>query len=120
MERRGRVLAMLTALKQICNHPAHYLREPDDSTPRRSGKLMRFLELVEAVADRGDPLVFTQYREMGELLEHVLSGRLGTPIPFLHGGLPRIARDQMVAMFQDGRDRPCSSCRSRRAAPGST
>jgi superfamily II DNA or RNA helicase len=106
MERRGRILAMLTALKQICNHPAHYLRD-DDSTPRRSGKLMRFLELLDEVVETGGhPLVFTQYREMGEILERVLSRRLGTRIPFYHGGLPRIARDKIVANFQDPQGPP--------------
>ncbi|MCB9728177.1 MAG: DEAD/DEAH box helicase [Deltaproteobacteria bacterium] len=101
MERRGRILAMLTALKQICNHPAHYLRD-DDNAPRRSGKLTRFLELLDEVVETGGhPLVFTQYREMGEILERVLTRRLGTRVPFYHGGLPRVARDRIVASFQD-------------------
>ncbi len=101
MERRGRILAMLTALKQICNHPAHYLRDGDPA-PRRSGKLTRFLELLDEVVETGGhPLVFTQYREMGDILERVLSRRLGTRIPFYHGGLPRLARDRIVASFQD-------------------
>ena len=101
MERRGRILAMLTALKQICNHPAHYLRD-GRVDPRRSGKMQRFLELVDEVRSAdGHPLVFTQYREMGELLRAVLEQRLGTRVPFYHGGLPRSARDRMVGSFQD-------------------
>jgi SNF2 family DNA or RNA helicase len=112
MARRGRVLAMLTALKQICNHPWQYLkkREPnsDATLVGRSGKLERATEIVEAVADRGEHLVlFTQFREMGELLASHFSGLLGEPIPFLHGGTTLAARDHMVRMFQsDGIDVP--------------
>jgi hypothetical protein len=101
MERRGRVLALLTALKQICNHPAHYLRD-GQIDPRRSGKLKRFLELYdESDESGGHPLVFTQYREMGELLRGVLERHTGTRVPFYHGGLPRYVRERLVSEFQD-------------------
>ena len=101
MERRGRVLALLTALKQICNHPAHYLRD-GQIDPRRSGKLRRFLELFdESEESGGHPLVFTQYREMGELLRGVLERHIGTRVPFYHGGLPRYVRERLVKEFQD-------------------
>ena len=101
MERRGRVLALLTALKQICNHPAHYLRD-GQIDPKRSGKLKRFLELYdEAEESGGHPLVFTQYREMGELLRGVLERHTGARIPFYHGGLPRYVRERLVKEFQD-------------------
>src|SRR5439155_25733652 len=64
--RRGRVLALLTALKQICNHPAQYLHEPGP-LPGRSGKLARLAETLEECLPEGDHvLVFTQYRAMGE------------------------------------------------------
>ncbi len=63
VSRRGRVLAMLTALKQVCNHPAHYLRDGDGAVAR-SGKLRRTVELLEAVLAADErALVFTQYRE---------------------------------------------------------
>jgi superfamily II DNA or RNA helicase len=113
-ERRGRILALLTALKQICNHPAQYLR--DGSDPRsgadrlegRSGKLARVTEVLGEVVDGGErALVFTQYREMGHLLARHLGTRLGLPdVPFLHGGVPLAARDAMVARFQDDDDAP--------------
>ncbi len=100
IERRGRILAMLTGLKQICNHPAQYLRDGRPE-PTRSGKMVRFLELMdEVVASGGHPLVFTQYREMGAILQSVLEGILGEDVPFYHGGLPRQARERMVADFQ--------------------
>lgn len=110
IDRRGRILALLTALKQICNHPAQYLGEPARPPgpgsvavlTRRSGKLARATEmLAEVVAVGGRALVFTQYRAMGELLAEHLTGALGLrEVPFLHGGVPRQTRDRMVGAFQ--------------------
>ncbi len=100
IERRGKVLAMLTQIKQICNHPAHFLKD-QVVAPKRSGKLMRFLQLTdEIIENRSAALVFTQYREMGHILERVLGERYGQTIPFLHGGLSRQQRDDMVQLFQ--------------------
>ncbi len=103
--RRGRILAMLTALKQVCNHPLHYLTKrrsrPNTTLTGRSGKLLRLTEILEAVWDNHDrALVFTQYREMGELLCTHLATLLGEPVEFLHGGLTPNRRDQMVRTFQ--------------------
>ncbi len=99
--RQGRVLKLLTALKQICNHPAQYLGEPGPLR-RRSGKLTRTTEmLAEVVAADQCALIFTQYREMGELLARHLSQALRLPmVPFLHGGVPAKTRDAMVETFQ--------------------
>ena len=105
IQRRGLVLALLTALKQICNHPAHYLREAGPLAGR-SGKLARLTEMLEEVAAAGDrALVFTQFREMGERLVAHLGTALATEVLFLHGGVARGARDAMVRRFQeeDGR-----------------
>jgi superfamily II DNA or RNA helicase len=106
-ERRGRILALLTALKQICNHPAHYLRD-GGSLPGRSGKLARATEILGELTDADErALVFTQYREMGDLLATHLSSTLGLPeIPFLHGGVPLAKRDEMVRRFQEDDDAP--------------
>jgi len=101
IQRRGRVLALLTALKQICNHPAHYLREPGP-LPGRSGKLDRLTEMLEETVASGDrALVFTQFREMGARLVPHLERALERDILFLHGGIPRAARDAMVRRFQE-------------------
>ena len=101
MERRGLVLATLTKLKQVCNHPAHFLRDADVGAPNRSGKLDRFDELVEAMLDSEErALVFTQYREMGLLLSAHIEERFGAKAPFLHGGSTRNQRQQMVDTFQ--------------------
>jgi hypothetical protein len=99
--RQGRVLKLLTALKQICNHPAQYLGQ-SGPVPGRSGKLARATEMLAEVIDSGDrAIVFTQYREMGDLLAKHLGTALRLPkVPFLHGGVNRAARDAMVAAFQ--------------------
>lgn len=101
IERRGRILKLLTELKQICNHPAQYLGERGP-LPGRSGKLARTLELLTEVVEAGDrALVFTQYRRMGELLAAHLAETLEVPdVPFLHGGVPRPGREAMVDAFQ--------------------
>ncbi|WP_405762791.1 DEAD/DEAH box helicase [Streptomyces sp. NBC_00045] len=99
--RRGLILKLLTALKQICNHPAQYLRQ---STPLhgRSGKLALLDELVDTItAERESVLVFTQYRQMANLLEKHLAER-GVPTLLLHGGTPVNAREEMVDRFQRG------------------
>jgi SNF2-related domain/SNF2 Helicase protein/Helicase conserved C-terminal domain len=101
IERRGRVLALLTFLKQICNHPAQYLGEAGP-LPRRSGKLDRVAEMLEEAVAEGDrALVFTQFREMGDRLVSHFEDRLGVEVAFLHGGTPRGARDEMVRRFQE-------------------
>ena len=101
IERRGRILALLTALKQICNHPAHYLAEPGPFEGR-SGKLDRLTEMLEETVAAGDrALVFTQFREMGVRLVSHLERRLGIEALFLHGGVAREARDRMVGRFQE-------------------
>jgi SNF2 family DNA or RNA helicase len=99
--RRGLVLKLLTALKQICNHPAQYLHQPGPLVGR-SGKLAVFDELVGAITDAGDStLVFTQYVAMGNLLLARL-GELGITAEFLHGADSLTRRTQMVDRFQDG------------------
>ncbi|WP_345604754.1 DEAD/DEAH box helicase [Pseudonocardia adelaidensis] len=102
MARRGLVLALLTALKQICDHPALYAKEPDPVLTGRSGKLELLDELLDTIlAEDGAALVFTQYVAMGRLLERHLRAR-GTPVQFLHGGTPVPERDAMVERFQRG------------------
>ncbi len=102
MKRRGLVLAALTRLKQICNHPAHALGD-GSRLAGRSGKLARFDELVTDLLDADErALVFTQYRVMGDLLARHLGERFELEAPFLHGGVARRSRDRMVDRFQLG------------------
>ncbi|MHA6757842.1 DEAD/DEAH box helicase [Streptacidiphilus sp. PAMC 29251] len=106
MQRRGLVLAALTRLKQICNHPAHYSAERGPlGRPRlagRSGKLARLEEILEETVPVGDrTLLFTQYTEFGALLQPYLAERLDSEVLFLHGGMTRRQRDQAVDRFQE-------------------
>ncbi len=105
--RRGRILALLTALKQVCNHPAHYLSEAGPLTGR-SGKLDRMTEIVSELTDAGDrALIFTQYRKMGDLLVNHLHDEVKLrDVPFLHGGVTLPDRDEMVRRFQEDDDAP--------------
>ncbi len=106
MKRRGLVLAALTRLKQICNHPAHAAAD-GGRLAGRSGKLNRFDEIVDDLLEVGErALVFTQFREMGLLLQRHLRDRLQIDAPFLHGGVSRGGRDAMVARFQAGEGSP--------------
>ncbi|MCU0260905.1 MAG: DEAD/DEAH box helicase [Ilumatobacteraceae bacterium] len=106
MQRRGLVLASLTRLKQICNHPAHALGD-GSRLAGRSGKLVRFDELVADLLDVGEQaIVFTQFAEMGLLLQRHLAEHQHLDVPFLHGGVARRARDAMVAAFQSGSGAP--------------
>jgi SNF2 family DNA or RNA helicase len=104
--RRGHVLALITALKQICNHPAQYLHEAGP-LGGRSGKLERLREMLEEALAVGDRvLVFTQYREMGNRLVRDLTHRFGASIQYLHGGTPRATRDAMIHRFQEDANGP--------------
>lgn len=101
VERRGRVLALLTFTKQICNHPAQYLSETGPLAGR-SGKLSRLTEMLEEALAAGDKaLVFTQFREMGERLFSHLTAALGVEVLLLHGGTSKAKRDEMVERFQE-------------------
>jgi SNF2-related domain/SNF2 Helicase protein/Helicase conserved C-terminal domain len=101
IERAGLVFKLLTALKQICNHPAQYLKQPGP-LDGRSGKLAAFDELTEVILAGGESmLVFTQYTQMATLLQQHLDAR-GIGSLFLHGGVPVPRREEMVARFQAG------------------
>lgn len=103
--RRGLVMKLLMALKQICNHPAQYLKDGEIATRAgrsRSGKLELLDELLDTIlAEDGSVLIFTQYVEMARLLESHLSRR-GIGTQFLHGGTPVRQREEMVDRFQSG------------------
>jgi hypothetical protein len=102
-ERKGAVLAAITALKQICNHPVNY---EDDGGPLdgRSGKLARLEQIMGQVFAASERmLIFTHFATWGERLAAHLSERTGMTISCYHGGLARGARDRLVQSFQRGR-----------------
>jgi hypothetical protein len=103
--RKAKILLLLLRLKQICDHPALFLG--DGRLDGRSAKIVRLLEMCEeTLAEKTPSLLFTQFAEMGHLLVAALKERFGCEVLFLHGGVPRRARAEMVRRFQEDDDPP--------------
>lgn len=104
MKRKGAVLSALTRLKQVCNHPAHFLSDGSAVLKRgqhRSGKIGLVEDMLDSVlGDNEKALLFTQFREFGELVAPYFAERFGVQVPFLHGGVSKGKRDEMVEKFQ--------------------
>ena len=102
-ERKGLILGMLGKLKQLCNHPALYLKEAHPKQlQERSTKMEKLADLVENVLDAGEScLIFTQYIHMGEMIRGLLKKKFGVDVPFLNGSVPKQQRDVMIQRFQD-------------------
>ncbi len=106
IQRRGLVLGMLTRLKQVCNHPAQYLGD-GSAVSTRSGKLNRLTEMLEEVLAVGDrALVFTQFAQMGHMLQRHLQETFRQEVLFLHGGTSQKQRDRMLQRFQEDEHAP--------------
>lgn len=102
VQRKGQILALLTRLKQICNHPALFLQESGLGLKGRSVKLQRLDEMVEELVAAGDrALIFTQFAEWGKLLQRHLSSHLGYESLFLYGSTSQTQREAMVDRFQN-------------------
>ncbi|RXZ81229.1 DEAD/DEAH box helicase [Paenibacillaceae bacterium] len=106
MQRRGLILASLTKLKQLCNHPALLLgaqeRNQQEWQLARSNKLVRLMEMVEEIAAEGERcLIFTQFVGMGRVIQRMIQEKLGMTVPYLHGGVDKAGRDNMIEEFQD-------------------
>jgi SNF2 family DNA or RNA helicase len=104
-ERKGLILQMLSRLKQLCNHPALYLKEKSVTRQLldRSNKLEKLAELIDAVLEQGEScLIFTQYIEMGEMIKALVKAKFGVEVPFLNGSVPKTKRDEMIEKFQNG------------------
>lgn len=97
---------MLSKLKQLCNHPALYLKESFEDAETmlaRSTKLERIVQMAAEIVDNGEQcLIFTQYIGMGQLLQHCLSELYNVDAPFLTGAMPKQQRDRLVEAFQAG------------------
>ncbi len=105
IQRRGLVLSALVRLKQICNHPSQILKDAASSVrppdPSRSGKCIRLLEMLDEILAEGDQsLVFTQFREMGTLLEAMIRHRFNKDVLFIHGGTTQPQRQAIIDRFQ--------------------
>lgn len=105
--RRALIMAALIKLKQVCNHPSNYLKDTN-RLDMRSGKVVRLREIVESIMENNEKsLVFTQYKEMGDLLKKDLEDYFDMPVCFLHGEQSSKIREQMIDLFQsDDRNSP--------------
>lgn len=102
-KRQGLVLQMILALKQICNHPTNFLKN-GNFDPTLSGKMELLFELLDSITEAGEKvLIFTQFREMGDLLERFIAERFGERSMFYHGGCNVNQRQEMVERFQHNR-----------------
>ena len=99
--RRGAILGTLTKLKQVCNHPRQLLGD-NSAIGGRSGKLARLQDMLEEIIAVGDrALIFSQFAEMGGILQRHIQDTFGKEALFLHGGVSKRQRDRMVERFQD-------------------
>ncbi len=106
IQRKGIILATLSKLKQVCNHPAQFLGD-NSAIEGRSGKLARLSEMLEEIIEVGDrALVFSQFSEMGEILRRHLQETFGREVLFLHGSVPKKQRDAMIERFQQANGPP--------------
>ncbi|HHY74222.1 MAG TPA: DEAD/DEAH box helicase [Bacillus bacterium] len=110
MERRGLILSMLTKLKQICNHPALYLKDDFSDSEmaiiEQSNKMEKLVELIENILAQGESsLIFTQYIGMGKLIQHVINRHFGETVHFLQGSLRKQERDTIIDSFQEGKQK---------------
>jgi SNF2 family DNA or RNA helicase len=107
IKRRGLILTLLLRLKQVCNHPAQYLKEKGLGASKRSGKLLRLQEMLEEAISEGDrALIFTQFAEWGKLLQPYLEKQLGGETLFLYGATKKQQREEMIDRFQNDPEGP--------------
>lgn len=103
-ERKGLILKMLSKLKQLCNHPALFLKEESATDIlERSGKTEKLVELLDVIVEKKENvLIFTQFLGMGELIQQLIQERYGIDTPFLQGSTTKQKRDKLVVDFQNG------------------
>ena len=109
-KKRGLILALLVKLKQICNHPYHYLKKDIDSIETdkeikhiisQSNKLERLLEMTDEVISNGEKvLIFTQFTQMGTIIKKILEWKYNFKILFFHGSVPEKKRSVIIDDFQ--------------------
>ena len=100
INRRGNIFKLITALKQICNHPYQFLKS-GEMNKEMSGKMEKCIDLVQSIIDRGEKtLIFTQYKEMGDILCKIISQECNTEPLFFHGSLTVPQREELIDKFQ--------------------
>ncbi len=105
VNRRGNIFKLITALKQICNHPYQFLKSGGTSKDL-SGKAEKCVDLVQSIIDNNEKtLIFTQYKEMGDLLAKIIAEECATDPSFFHGSLTVPQRENLIEDFQTNNDR---------------
>ena len=105
VNRRGNIFKLITALKQICNHPYQFLKS-GETAKELSGKAEKCVDLVNSIIDNGEKmLIFTQYKEMGDLLVKILADECNTDPSFFHGSLTVPQRESLIEDFQNNDER---------------
>lgn len=106
IKRKGNILKLITSLKQICNHPVQYLKK-GKANVKDSSKLELLTEIIDNILDAGEKvIIFTQYVEMGKIMEEILLKKFNCEILFLHGSLDRNAREKIIDNFQNNKSYP--------------
>ncbi len=101
MNRRGAIFKLITNLKQVCNHPYHYLKYGDMSA-NASGKTQKLMDILRNIVDNNEKvLVFTQYKEMGTILENIIAQEFNQNSLFFHGSLNVKQREEIIKKFQE-------------------
>ena len=104
VNRRGNIFKLITALKQICNHPYQFLKS-GDMNKESSGKTEQCIQLLQSILENGEKsLIFTQYKEMGDILTHIIEEECNTTPLFFHGSLNVNQREEMINKFQTDKD----------------
>ena len=104
IDRKGHIFKLITSLKQICNHPTQYTKI-DKLSKDLSGKTEKVFSIIEQIQEQNEKaIIFTQYKEMGDLLVKMIKDEFKTDVPFFHGSVTRTRRDEMVDAFQTNED----------------
>ena len=100
IQRSALVLKLLTALKQVCNHP-HVYDESFQTDTALSGKTAALMQLLGEILDAGEKtLIFSQYTQTLFLLQKLIKEQYGDEPLLLHGQMPLSARKAAVESFQ--------------------
>ena len=107
IQRRAHILAALTRFKQICNHPENFQKDKPERLLGRSGKLDRLIELVEElVMESQATIIFTQFAEMGKIIQRAIYEQMSMEVDFYHGGVNPKEREEIVGWFNDASGPP--------------
>lgn len=104
IERRGIILNIITGLKQVCNHPSQFLKS-DNPKINESGKMELLITILENILDVDEKvIIFTQYAQMGKIIEQLVSKKLKTNVLFLHGSLTQQKKAEVISNFQENKE----------------